>query len=128
MQGRAPRRPVEAAAQRLAVNRQNPGPVAAQIVRKDLEHPAKSGGVQQAEQAAERVMAGQAILEARKFAQQRLPVLAKLGKVHTGRRPANRRHKRNHQNVQKTMPLRIPRTRIRNRAQNLQQRCHPAHP
>ncbi len=44
MQGRAPRRTIERAAQRLAVNGQNAGPVRAQIDQKRLERPPKATG------------------------------------------------------------------------------------
>ena len=69
-------------------------------------------------------MAGQAILKAQKFPQEKLPVLGKLSKVHATFRAANRSNQRNRQQIEQLMPLRIPSPGVRNPAQNLQQRRH----
>ena len=66
-------------------------------------------------------MAGQAILKAQKFPQEKLPVLGKFGKVHATLRAANRSNQRNCQQIEQLMPLRIPRPGVRNPTQNLQQ-------
>ena len=68
-----------------------------------------------------RVVAGQAILKAQKLAQKLFAVLSKFRKVHTGLAPTYRCRKRDHKNVQKIMPLRIPAPRVRNPRQNRQQ-------
>jgi len=68
-QRRAPRRPIKGTLPRLAVNRQNPDPVAAQIVRKDLEHTAKRRRLQEPELTAEPAVTGQAILKDGTFSQ-----------------------------------------------------------
>ena len=66
-------------------------------------------------------MAGQAILKAQKFPQEKLTVLGKFGKVHATLRAENQSNQRNCQQTRQLMPLRIPRPGVRNPAQNLQQ-------
>ena len=61
------------------------------------------------------VVAGQTILEARKFPQQKAPVVGQPGKINASLRPADRSRQRSHRNIRHLPPLRSPRTRISNR-------------
>ena len=80
MQGRAPRRPVERAAQRLAVDGEHPVAHSAEVVEKGCEGASEGGGIEQPEHPGEGVVAGQAILQAEEFPQQHLAVLDELAK------------------------------------------------
>ena len=66
-------------------------------------------------------MARQAILQAEEFPEQRLAVLGELGKVDAALRPADRRDKRDRQDVEQLVPLCIPPPRVRDLSERVDQ-------
>ena len=121
VQRRAARGAVERAPQRLAVDGEHPVARRPEIVEEGLEAPREGGGVEQAEDAAEGVMARQAIPEAQEFPQQRLAVLGELGEVDAALRAADRGDQRDRQNVEQFMPLRIPPPRVGDSSERVDQ-------
>jgi hypothetical protein len=122
MQRRAPRRPVERAAQRLSIDGEHALADGADVIEEGLEGPPEGGGAEQPEHPAERVVARQAILEAQKFPQQRLAVLGELGEVHAALRPADRGDQRDRQDVEQLVALRIAPTRVGDLSERVDQR------
>jgi len=112
VQGRAARGAVEGAAQRLAVDGEDPVARRPEVVEEGLEAAREGGGVEQAEDAAEGVVARQAVLQAQEFPQERLPILRELREVHAALRPADRRHQRDRQDIEQLVALRIPPPRV----------------
>ena len=90
LQRRAARRAVEGAPQRLAVDRQHPRTVGTEVAKERLEGPPEGLRFEQVEDPAERVMAGQAVLQPQEFPQQWLPVAGEFGEIHATLRPADR--------------------------------------
>ena len=122
MQRRAARRPVEGAAQRLAVDGEHPVAGGAEIVEEGLEGAPEGGRIEQAEHPAEGVVARQAILQAQEFPQQRLAVLGELGEVDAALRAADRGDQRDRQDVEQLVPLRIAAPRVGDLSKRVDQR------
>ena len=109
---RAARGAIEGAAQRLAVDGEHPVAGGAEIVEEDLEGASEGGRIEQAEHAGEGVVAGQAILQAEEFPEQRLAVRGELGEVDAALRAADRGHQRDRQDVEQRVPLGIAPPRV----------------
>ena len=109
---RAARGAIEGAAQRLAVDGEHPVAGGAEIVEEDLEGASEGDRIEQAEHAGEGVVAGQAILQAEEFPEQRLAVRGELGEVDAALRAADRGHQRDRQDVEQRVPLGIAPPRV----------------
>lgn len=124
LQRRAARRAVEGAPQRLAVDRQHPRTVGTEVAKERLEGPSEGLRFEQAEDPAERVMAGQAVLQPQEFPQQRLPVAGEFGEIHATLPPADRGHQRDRQDIEQVMAPRIAPARVGHGAEDRVQRGH----
>jgi hypothetical protein len=112
VQGRARRRPVEEALQRLAVDGEHPLAARGQVVEKRPEGLPEGGRVEQADDAADRVVARQTVLQAQEFLQERLAILGELSEVDATLGATDRGDERDRQIVEQRVPLRIPPPRV----------------
>jgi hypothetical protein len=112
VQRRATGGAVEGAAQRLAVDCQNPGAVLPQMSEKLLKAAGKRRRVQQAEDTRKGVVAGQTTRQLQKFFEQHPPVAGEQREVYAAFRTTNRRRQSDRQHFQKVVPTGVARPRI----------------
>src|SRR5208337_4695116 len=103
---------VERAAQDLAVDRHNPFALLGETGHEPLKRRAKLLRIEQAEKPAERVVAGHAILELEKPAQERLLRLGEQAHVHRALPAAQNRARRYRQNLMKVVQRSIAGARV----------------
>ena len=122
VQRRAARRPVEGAAQGLAVDGEHAVAGGAEVVEEGLEDTTEGSRIEQPEHPGEGIMARQAILQAEEFPQERLAVLGELGEVDAALGAADRGDQRDRQNVQQLVPLRVAPPRVGDLSKRVDQR------
>src|SRR5208337_5602443 len=103
---------VERAAQDLAVDRHNPFALLGETGHEALKRRPKLLRIEQAEKPAERVVAGHAILELEKSAQERLLRLGEQAHVHRALPAAQNRARRYRQNLMKVVQRGIAGARV----------------